>query len=140
MSNFLNEEIKRINFLLDYKKGVVISEQTSANTESNLSQEELQVLGYLNTVMDEYVNKKRDQKSPPSFEEIESDIKFNKPVVDLANQLINKRDGKGESVNPQYYNIFKNNMIELGNKGQVNIEDLEGKGMSVKTMSYNTTN
>ena len=140
MSNFLNKEIKRINFLSGYKKGVVISEQNSTNTESNLSQEELQVLGYLNTVMDEYVNKKRDQKSPPSFEEIESDIKFNKPVVDLANQLINKRDGKSENINPQYYNIFKNNMIELGNKGQVNIEDLEGKGKSVKSMSYTTTN
>jgi len=140
MANFLNEEIKRINFLLEYKQGVVISEQTPVNTESKLSQEELQVLGYLNTIMDEYANKKRDQKSPPSFEEVESDIKFNKPVVDLANQLINKRDGKGESVNPQYYNIFKNNMTELGNKGQVNIEDLEGKGKSVKSMSYNTTN
>ena len=31
-------------------------------------------------------------------------------------------------------------MTELGNKGQVNIEDLEGKGKSVKSMSYNTTN
>lgn len=140
MNKNLLQEIQNINYLFGYKKGVVISEQTPANTESNLSQEELQVLGYLNTVMDEYANKKRDQKSPPSFEEIESDIKFNKPVVDLANQLINKRDGKGESVNPQYYNIFKNNMTELGNKGQVNIEDLEGKGKSVKSMSYNTTN
>jgi hypothetical protein len=140
MNKNLLQEIQNINYLFGYKKGVVISEQTPVNTESNLSQEELQVLGYLNTVMDEYTNKKRDQKSPPSFEEIESDIKFNKPVVDLANQLINKRNGKGESVNPQYYNIFKNNMIELGNKGKVNIEDLEGKGKSVKSMSYNTTN
>ena len=100
MNKNLLQEIQNINYLFGYKKGVVISEQTPTNTESNLSQEELQVLGYLNTVMDEYANKKRDQKSPPSFEEIESDIKFNKPVVDLANQLINKRDGKGESINP----------------------------------------
>ena len=100
MANFLNEEIKRINFLLEYKQGVVISEQTPVNTESNLSQEELQVLGYLNTVMDEYANKKRDQKSPPSFEEIESDIKFNKPVVDLANQLINKEMVRVKALTP----------------------------------------
>jgi hypothetical protein len=32
MSDFLNEEIKRMNFLLDYKKGVVISEQSLENT------------------------------------------------------------------------------------------------------------
>ena len=31
MSDFLNEEIKRMNFLLDYKKGVVISEQSTEN-------------------------------------------------------------------------------------------------------------
>ena len=32
MSNFLNEEIKRMNFLFGYKKGVVISEQSLENT------------------------------------------------------------------------------------------------------------
>lgn len=31
MSDFLNEEIKRMNFLLEYKKGVVISEQSTEN-------------------------------------------------------------------------------------------------------------
>ena len=35
MANFLNEEIKRINFLLEYKQGVVISEQTLPEPKSD---------------------------------------------------------------------------------------------------------
>ena len=68
MSNFLNEEIKRINFLSEYKKGVIISEQS---TQSPLSDDELKVLGYLNTIMDKY-----GKVRPSSPEDFESNINF----------------------------------------------------------------
>lgn len=36
MSNFLNEEIKRMNFLFGYKKGLVISEQTDPIVDTKI--------------------------------------------------------------------------------------------------------
>ena len=36
MANFLNEEIKRINFLFGYKKGAVISEQTNSVVDTKI--------------------------------------------------------------------------------------------------------
>lgn len=128
MSNFLNEEIKRINFLSGYKKGVIISEQS---TSSPLSDDELKVLGYLNTIMDEY-----GKVRPSSPEEFASNTDFNTKVIELAKQLISKKEGNSDEIDPLLYNTFLSNMKEL----YPNTEDLKTKGESVKSMSYNTTN
>ena len=128
MANFLNEEIKRINFLLEYKQGVVISEQS---TQTSLSDDELKVLGYLKTIMDKY-----GEVKPSSPEEFESNIGFNNEVIELAKQLISKKEGEEYKIDPLLYNTFLSNMKEL----YPNDEDLKTKGESVKSMSYNTTN
>jgi hypothetical protein len=130
MKNIINEEINKINYLFGYKRGVVISEQEVEKT-NNLTPEELTVLGYLSNVMDEYRKVK-----PSSPEEMESNNNYNQQVVSLANQLINKRDGKSENIDPTLYNVFKNNVNELGNKGDIDVKNLEGKGESVKSMTY----
>jgi hypothetical protein len=128
MANFLNEEIKRINFLLEYKQGVVIYEQP---TQTSLSDDELKVLGYLKTIMDKY-----GEVKPSSPEEFESNIGFNNEVIELAKQLISKKEGEEYKIDPLLYNTFLSNMKEL----YPNDEDLRTKGESVKSMSYNTTN
>ena len=130
MKNIINEEINKINYLFGYKRGIVISEQEVEKT-NNLTPEELTVLGYLSNVMDEYRKVK-----PSSPEEMESNNNYNQQVVSLANQLINKRDGKSENIDPTLYNVFKNNVNELGNKGDIDVKNLEGKGESVKSMTY----
>jgi hypothetical protein len=130
MKNIINEEINKINYLFGYKRGIVISEQEVEKT-NNLTPEELTVLGYLSNVMDEYRKVK-----PSSPEEMQSNINYNQKVVSLANQLINKRDGKSENIDPTLYNVFKNNVDELGSKGEIDVKSLEGKGESVKSMTY----
>jgi hypothetical protein len=130
MKNIINEEINKINYLFGYKRGIIISEQEAEKT-NNLTPEELTVLGYLSNVMDEYRKVK-----PSSPEEMESNINYNQKVVSLANQLINKRDGKSENIDPTLYNVFKNNVNELGSKGDIDVKNLEGKGESVKSMTY----
>jgi hypothetical protein len=110
------------------KDKVIISEQS---TQSPLSDDELKVLGYLNTIMDKY-----GKVRPSSPEDFESNINFNNKVIELAKQLISKKEGKSDEIDPLLYNTFLKNIKEL----YPNTEDLKTKGESVKSMSYTTTN
>jgi hypothetical protein len=96
-----------------------------------LSDDELKVLGYLKTIMDKY-----GEVKPSSPEEFESNIGFNNKVIELAKQLISKKEGEEYKIDPILYDTFYNSMKKL----YTDTEDLKNKGESVKSMSYTSTN
>lgn len=135
----LNEEIRKFGYLSLYKRGVVISEQTTGTTStsgvtSGLTTVETTLLGFLNDVVQKSLTQ---DPSNVSFSGLTDDVDKRKQMTDLSNQLIQKRDTGSVDVNQSNFQLYLNTM----NSMFPNTEDklpFYQLGLGVKKMEQKT--
>jgi hypothetical protein len=144
MGYLLTEEKIKFDYLSGYKRGVVISEQSTGGTEATgttstsgttgLTTVETTLLGFLNDVVQKSLTQ---DPSNVSFSGLTDDVEKRKQMTDLSNQLLQKRDTGSADVNQTNFQLYLNTM----NRMFPNTEDklpFYQLGLGVKKMEQKT--
>jgi len=148
--NNLNEEVRKFEYLLSYKRGRVISEQTTDGTKSSTgttsvsgsttgttgstSVVETTLLGFLNDVIQKSLTQ---DPSQITFSGLTDDVEKRKSMTELGNQLIQKRDTGVDGIDQTNFQLYLNTM----NSMFPNTEDklpFYQLGLGVKKMEQKT--